>query len=178
MKAEEKMYAFFLDAMKSKLVFRPTDHAALVSKETFASSPFLTIHSIITREIYTAREEGRCNTDHQHDRKSLERSLSQYEEEHGRKECRKIGVEDRCKCALITFLDRFTQFPALPELFPDAFIDKHVCIHGHTHGEHNAGNTGQREGRLKLGKDSEDKEYVEEERDCPLPSLPWHNRRP
>ena len=78
-----------------------------------------------------------------------------------------VGVEDRAERFLIAEPNRAAQFHfAAEDLLPDPLVDEHVGVDGHADGEHDAGQSGQREGAVDKRHEAEDDQAVDDERDA------------
>ena len=60
-----------------------------------------------------------------------------------------VTVEDSRECVAVTLGDGLAQFLAVAQFLFGTLEDKHVGVHRHTEGEHDTGDTGERQHRLQ-----------------------------
>ena len=113
------------------------------------------------------REEGRDDSDGQRQRKALHLRGGLHEQEHrADDQVGQVCIENGAVHTVVALADRLAQIPGTTlELLADAFVDQHVRVHRHAHGEHHAGETGQREGPLQERHDAEDQDSVAQQRE-------------
>ena len=111
------------------------------------------------------REHGGENTDDQRHGEALDRARALPVEDRAGEERGQVRVEDGGERAVETGLHRELKRLAGVLFLADAFVDQHVRVDGHTEGQDDAGDAGEREGDVERRHGAEQHARVHEQRD-------------
>ena len=110
------------------------------------------------------REQVEHEAEDERNRKTLQLVGAHGKQYERRNQRREIGVNDRGKGSRKAVADRRAHTRSPLRLFPHTFVDQHVGIDRHAHGEDEAGEASQRERRLERDHQRHDEQDVEQHR--------------
>ena len=110
------------------------------------------------------REQVQHQPEDQRDGEALQLVCAHRKQHHGRNERREIRVDDRRERPLEPVANRHADGCPAIRLLPHALVDEHVGIDRHAHGEHEAGQAGERERRLERDHQRNDEQDIEQHR--------------
>src|SRR5882757_6072123 len=111
------------------------------------------------------REQRRDDADAERHREAAHRPGADEEQHGGRDEGGDVGVENGGERTAESGVDRRDGAAAAAHLLADALVDQHVGIDRDAHREHDAGDAGQRQGRVEQRQDAEDHADIDRHRD-------------